>query len=197
MNTMTQALYQSVVDETLGVAKSLFIERGIGEDVLRELRCLWEENVSKAGAIGEYVGAVKNEGGQVVAKQTNAADADAIKVEDTNESGKRPLEAEDGEAGEDGTNEPSEKKKKRKEDDDGDELGSDLDDSEIGELDDVQGADATGKVDDDSSRNTVLGAFLKVTRQKNRWKVALNGCVGLLNGREYLFKKLALELDWS
>jgi len=177
---MTQALYQTVIDETVGDVKSLFIERGVSEDILRELRALWEDNVSKSGRIGVYMG-------RTDVKAEENVDADLATAGDK----KRQLtETKNGDEG----GEPLQKKPRQ--DEDGDELGSDLDDSEIGELDDVQGADATGKVDDDSS-NTVLGAFNRVTRAKNRWKVALQGCVGLYNGHEYLFKKLSLELDWS
>ena len=180
LETMTQALYQTVIDETVGDVKSLFIERGVSEDILRELRALWEDNVSKSGRIGVYMG-------RTDVKAEENVDADLATAGDK----KRQLtETKIGDEG----GEPLQKKPRQ--DEDGDELGSDLDDSEIGELDDVQGADATGKVDDDSS-NTVLGAFNRVTRAKNRWKVALQGCVGLYNGHEYLFKKLSLELDWS
>lgn len=223
LDSMTQALYQTVVDETIGSLKSMFIERGISEDVLRELRALWEENVSKSGAIGEYVGHVKTEQGEgvtvasgdavgtpnpprptlpQVAEKPVSDVEDSIKVEEpveqtveqtetnteqTKDSAKRPLESE-------GAEEKPEKKARQDEDE---LLGSDLDDSEIGELDDVCGADAAGQVDENNSANTVLGGFLKVTRSKNRWKVALSGCVGCINGRDYIFKKLALELDWS
>jgi hypothetical protein len=137
--------------------------------------------------LGEYIGSdVKEE--EKEEKEDKPQDRPQDRPQD---KPKRPLDSEGGE-------DESGIKKPRQEIQDGEEeLGSDLDDSEIGELDDVQGADATGKVDDDSSSNTVLGAFQKVTRAKNRWKVALNGCVGLFNGREYLFKKLLLELDWS
>jgi hypothetical protein len=36
LSTMTQALYQSVIDETVGHAKSVFIERGISECVFHD-----------------------------------------------------------------------------------------------------------------------------------------------------------------
>jgi len=232
--------------------------------VLRELRALWENNVSRSGAIGEYVGAVKTEMTAVGSGTPVGASAlpkieqpvretepplkvdESIKVEDVadqgqdrdqnqadqdtktqtdqtnqkNENGKRKLEDSrgDGKGGTEGEegdrqDDKQEKLEKRPRQDDGggnadapgdeeagadDELlGSDLDDSEIGELDDVVGQDAMGQVDDNNSANMVLGAFSKVSRSKNRWRVMLNGCVASIGGKDFLFKELGLDLEWA
>ena len=235
--------------------------------MLRELRALWENNVSRSGAIGEYVGAVKTEMTSVGSGTPVGASAppkieqpvqetepplkvdESIKVEDVadqdqdqdqdqnqadqdtktqtdqtnqkNESCKRKLEdsrgdgkgGTEGEEGDRQDDDKQEKQEKRPRQDDGggnadaqgdeeagadDELlGSDLDDSEIGELDDVVGQDAMGQVDDNTSANMVLGAFSKVSRSKNRWRVMLNGCVASIGGKDFLFKKLGLDLEWA
>lgn len=84
--------------------------------------------------------------------------------------------------------------------DDEEPLGSDLDDSEIealGEQDDLADADSLNKVDESKVKNMVFGQFERVHRSKNKWKVNLKGCVASINGRDYLFKKLTGEMDFS
>ncbi len=84
--------------------------------------------------------------------------------------------------------------------DDDELLGSDLDDSEIDELnekDDLADVDNLDKIDESKVKNIVLGQFERVHRSKNRWKVNLKGCVANINGRDFLFKKLTGEMDFS
>ena len=84
--------------------------------------------------------------------------------------------------------------------DDDELLGSDLDDSEIDELnekDDLADVDNLDKIDESKVKNVVLGQFERVHRSKNRWKVNLKGCVANINGKDYLFKKLTGEMDFS
>ena len=86
------------------------------------------------------------------------------------------------------------------EDDDEEALGSDLDDSEIealGVQDDLADVDSLKKVDESKVKNMVFGQFERVHRSKNKWKVNLKGCVASINGRDYLFKKLTGEMDFS
>lgn len=159
-------------------------------DVLRELRALWENNVSKSGAIGEYVGGpLRREGSAVASGEPVGATLppapvparpteSSIKIEDsikteqpdqeeqteqTNSSGKRPLETSAG-AGGDGEKPEKKRQNVGQQDDDDELLGSDLDDSEIGELDDLAGADAAGQVDENNAANSVLGTFERVAR---------------------------------
>ena len=189
--------------------------------------------MSRSGAIGEYVGAVKAE--EVVVGSGTPLGAsmppkivqpcrepeqplkieESIKVEEltddtkTTNSGKRKLEGAEGDKPE-----AKMEKKPRQEKEctiadangeanadgeaaDEELLGSDLDDSEIGELDDVAGQDAAGQVDENNSANMVLGAFSKVSRSKNRWRVMLSGCVASIGGKDFLFKKLGLDLEWA
>lgn len=86
------------------------------------------------------------------------------------------------------------------EDEEDDLLGSDLDDSEIDELnekDDLADVDNLDEIDESKVKNMVLGQFERVHRSKNRWKVNLKGCVANINGKDYLFKKLTGEMDFS
>lgn len=172
---------------------------------MKELRALWERNISKSGAIKdeksdekstkqEPVGVVQQlvvpptTGQQVVIGETGVK-----RVYDSNLQ-ERPgkihhvIPQQDGPA----------------DDEDGEEeddlLGSDLDDSEIDELnekDDLADVDNLDKIDESKVKNVVLGQFERVHRSKNRWKVNLKGCVANINGKDYLFKKLTGEMDFS
>jgi hypothetical protein len=200
-------------------------------DVLRELRALWENAVSKSGAIGEYVGAaVKTEpvtSGEPVGRVDQFIPPEPVKIQaSTNEesNSKRSLEEvekeEQGEQEEQEKEKPPQKKqhvetgntqgavdkggKEDEEDQQGedDELGSDLDDSEIdanlNENDDLADVDnLAGRIDEKNVSNSILGLFDRVHRSKSKWKVTLRGCVANINGRDYLFKKLIGDFDFS
>lgn len=85
-------------------------------------------------------------------------------------------------------------------DGDEEELGSELDDSEIDELnedDDLADVDDHEKIDESGIKNVILGQFERVHRSKSKWKVNLKSCVGHINGKDYLFKKMTGEMDFS
>jgi len=80
------------------------------------------------------------------------------------------------------------------------ELGSDLDDSELDELnedDDLADVDDHEQIDESGIKNVILGQFERVHRSKSKWKVNLKSCVGHINGKDYLFKKMTGEMDFS
>lgn len=80
------------------------------------------------------------------------------------------------------------------------ELGSELDDSEIDELnedDDLADVDDHEKIDESGINNIILGQFERVHRSKSKWKVNLKSCIGHINGKDYLFKKMTGEMDFS
>jgi hypothetical protein len=176
-------------------------------DILKQLRALWESNVSKTGAIGEYLGA---KGGEAAVQLTPEGVASAQPSQQLLTGTKRPLEpsSENGRPGKLAGNLaviPQQDGTLDSENDDEDEeeeelLGSDLDDSEIDELnedDDLADVDNLDKIDESKVKNVVLGQFERVHRSKNRWKVNLKGCIANINGKDYLFKKLTGEMDFS
>lgn len=76
---------------------------------------------------------------------------------------------------------------KRKRVSDGDEIGSDLDDSDDEDLD--------GGADGDND-DMVLCLYDKVQRVKNKWKCVLKDGVASIDGRDYLFAKCNGEFEW-
>lgn len=68
------------------------------------------------------------------------------------------------------------------------EIGSDLDDSDEEELD--------GMVDADGNEDMILCLYDKVQRVRNKWKCVLKDGVASIDGRDYVFSKLASELEW-
>lgn len=68
------------------------------------------------------------------------------------------------------------------------EIGSDLDDSDEEELD--------GKLDADGNEDLILCLYDKVQRVRNKWKCVLKDGVASIDGRDYVFSKLASELEW-
>lgn len=68
------------------------------------------------------------------------------------------------------------------------EIGSDLDDSDEEELD--------GMMDADGNEDMILCLYDKVQRVRNKWKCVLKDGVASIDGRDYVFSKLASELEW-
>ncbi|UZJ53930.1 hypothetical protein CBS101457_003250 [Exobasidium rhododendri] len=68
------------------------------------------------------------------------------------------------------------------------EIGSDLDDSDEEELD--------GMIDTDGNEDLILCLYDKVQRVRNKWKCVLKDGVASIDGKDYVFSKLASELEW-
>lgn len=79
-------------------------------------------------------------------------------------------------------------KRKRPAGTDENEIGSDLDDSDEEELD--------GTLDADGNEDMILCLYDKVQRVRNKWKCTLRDGVASIDGRDYVFSKLASELEW-
>lgn len=75
--------------------------------------------------------------------------------------------------------------------------GSKENDEELGEEDDLADVDDHEEIDEDDVKNRILGTFEKVHRTKSKWKLNLKNCVATINGKEYLFKKIAGDLDFA
>lgn len=78
--------------------------------------------------------------------------------------------------------------KRKRPDSDENEIGSDLDDSDEEELD--------GILDADGNEDLILCLYDKVQRVRNKWKCVLKDGVASIDGRDYVFSKLASELEW-
>lgn len=81
----------------------------------------------------------------------------------------------------------SSNKRKRPASDDN-EIGSDLDDSDEDEME--------GNVDADGNEDMILCLYDKVQRVRSKWKCVLKDGVASIDGRDYVFSKLASELEW-
>lgn len=78
--------------------------------------------------------------------------------------------------------------KRKRPSSDENEIGSDLDDSDEDELD--------GMKDTDGNEDMILCLYDKVQRVRNKWKCVLKDGVASIDGRDYVFSKLASELEW-
>jgi len=173
-------------------------------DVLKELRALWERNVFKSGAIGGENADVKQSKSEPVNVVQQVVLPPSQQQVVSGGVGVKRVHEQHGEERAAKLHHVIPQRDGPADDDEGEEddelLGSDLDDSEIDELnekDDLADVDNLDKIDESKVKNVVLGQFERVHRSKNRWKVNLKGCVANINGKDYLFKKLTGEMDFS
>lgn len=68
---------------------------------------------------------------------------------------------------------------------------------DLNEDDDLADVDDHEEIDEDSIRNVMLGQFEKVHRSKAKWRINLKNTVATVNGRDYLFKKVTGEMNFS
>lgn len=69
--------------------------------------------------------------------------------------------------------------------------------TELGEEDDLADVDDHEEINEEDVKNRILGTFEKVHRTKSKWRLNLKNCVATINGREYLFKKIAGDLNFA
>lgn len=186
-------VYTYIVDSVIAHARAHFLQDGVDESVLEELKLRWEAKLASSDIFNSAEGEV-DEAKEEAEGASNPGEAD----EDAGgaEAGKRPS----GDGSEDGPASKKRKtdqalktatagastsaaqaedgKKETEKEKDKDVLDSDLEDDE-GAEDDVQ--------------NMVLAQYDKVVRNKNKWKCTMKNGIVHIDGREYVFSKATGE----
>ncbi|PWZ02144.1 hypothetical protein BCV70DRAFT_57783 [Testicularia cyperi] len=213
-NKVVSQVYRSIIDDVINNVRQDFEDMGIEKEVLEELQRSWEAKIV-ATQVAEFEGApalpppksrsskkqdaksesksedangagsqshgnrddqhrskmARGEGSSDVSGAVNSKEAKGVAAgDDAEEAGADPSTGD-----------------KRKRISDGDEIGSDLDDSDDEDLD--------GGADGDND-DMVLCLYDKVQRVKNKWKCVLKDGVASIDGRDYLFAKCNGEFEW-
>lgn len=149
-----------------------------------------EDGVSPAALTGNKIARtngssdVKGEGGSSIASSVAGSQSSttASAMAPSGSAGAMAIEGLLSSNGDNGS------KRKRPAVTDENEIGSDLDDSDEEELE--------GILDADGNEDMILCLYDKVQRVRNKWKCTLKDGVASIDGRDYVFSKLASELEW-
>ncbi|KAK4705908.1 transcription initiation factor TFIIA large subunit, partial [Phenoliferia sp. Uapishka_3] len=202
-NKAVPTIYRSIISSVIESVRSDFDEVGVEEAVLQELLRSWEEKVAHSRVADfSHDPRIGSEAAKFPPVPTQQAvnTAAALNVSHFGEVDGRNLEVKlthvgylDGQGASNGTKSKKDdgdnKAKAKKEADDGDEINSDLDDSE----EEVDGEDDEAAAE---SGDLIIALYEKVQRTKNKWKVTLKDGLVSVGGKEYLFAKCQGEFEW-
>eukprot|EP01025_Chloroclados_australasicus_P004301 TRINITY_DN11046_c0_g3_i1.p1 TRINITY_DN11046_c0_g3~~TRINITY_DN11046_c0_g3_i1.p1 ORF type:complete len:243 (+),score=43.36 TRINITY_DN11046_c0_g3_i1:23-730(+) len=181
-----QPMYKWIVDSVIAKARPTFLQDGVDESVLDELKKRWEDKLLESGIYNAAEGEVEDE-----AAASTAAEDKSDKKRDASAAGlpegdnAKRHETEGAQAGEAATtaNQPSSSAKPSK---------------GVAEKSDEAKVDETGQDSDDEGRgdqikNMVLAQYDKVQRSKNKWKCTMKHGIVHIDGHEYVFNKATGE----
>ncbi|OQV14400.1 hypothetical protein BV898_11377 [Hypsibius exemplaris] len=174
----SEMLYNYVIDTVMSDCKEYFLDEGVPEDILLDLKAVWEHHVEQSRV-------TKNQPSSISHHQQQKAPAR------NNAGGLTQMDGMDGSGDDEGEEE--------KGDGDVDASGRKYDrpvndTEEITSEDDEPGAeDPEGLMD---TENIVVCQYDKVLRQKNKFKMQLKSGIMTVNEKDYVFQKCLGEADW-
>eukprot|EP00892_Ulva_mutabilis_P004052 jgi/Ulvmu1/2018/UM120_0014.1 len=183
-------VYSYIVDSVIANARAHFLQDGVDESILEELKVRWEAKLEGSDIFNSAEGEVeeaKEEGEG--AGNTGEGDEDAGE----GEAGKRA-------SGDGSEGAPAQKKQKVANDPAATKPNGGASTSAAGEKQadtekDKDGLDSDLEDDEaeDDVKNMVLAQYDKVVRNKNKWKCTMKNGIVHIDGREYVFSKATGE----
>jgi transcription initiation factor TFIIA large subunit len=196
IQSQTLSIYKYVIEQVLEKSQDEFINSGVDDGILHDLKALWLDKLVKSGVLSQ----------QPSSHSINNAVTEhpVKKYESEGNSGKRK-------GGDDDDGGRYEKRIKSVDDE---ELGSDLDDSDtdvIISLPSVVVAtvstdlSTTGdtikkptieNITGNEERNLLLCQYEKVTRSRNKWKATLKDGVLVVDGKEWMVGRCGCDFEF-
>mmetsp|Transcript_33529 Transcript_33529/g.74189 ORF Transcript_33529/g.74189 Transcript_33529/m.74189 type:complete len:213 (+) Transcript_33529:1523-2161(+) len=212
MKSNASNIFRWVVDDVIAKTKPEFVQEGVDEGILDELRRTWESKLVQNGLIGE------GEGNGTVSPAGGYASGSQRHMQQASVQHQPPLVTTSSIA--DAPDDPHARKRKEPEtgfaadqedvkslipqhdgpaDDEGNNGKADGSDDNGGDApaeDEILSEDSENEDDDEEVANFLCCQFEKVNRTKNRWKISMKDGVFHIDGKDYLFKKANAELTF-